>query len=1828
MMATKNLAALFVCLMALSVPTMVQAWTAGSVPADGVYKFTFGVDSAAEGFAVPASAVYDAQGTGYYDGTASATFTYGFLGTTDTSHTDDIPSAPSCAEPSAIDGFSVVQGQKIVLHDTNDLNGVSCVCGPAASEYLPAGASPYEGRYPVRFSMRGEERAYYAVTCTVANASSTANADVTIFSERQHIIAHHLSLAPGETRTFAWSVELAPNVYKTQGTYYDNAVNVCVVGENAALASIVVAKLPQTSGTVRGEAVANMNVGKTMWLCTDSTGTDQKNATPFFSLQNYSGVGSGLSRYAPANLSIRNQGEGGLATNANAHRNSCLLKPGDYLYVEYGHNESGIASYTNNLETYLSDVNTAGAYLVIVSPVERRTSWDSSTSTWGRSLQGIAEAGEAWVEDKIAQGARNVAFIDLNKRYNDWMNTELQRIHAVNSDVSLNAAISYYYRSAKGANVDNTHINNAGTDQAAYWVWYDALARVAAGENAAEGSAAKVQADVLKGITEGYQGKIGVGGTVDNLPWLVTDEIINAGAAPNAFWDTPVSSGFDYANDAVVANVAASTNVDGTVTISGVTMRILNPNNYYKAVIDIISADSATTNRYYSYYNYDIGGAGKVSGDLVDPNEPGFLDADKAKDDVSSADAATLTIPAGGKAEVWIAEADAGTWQVGANEPCSPKYPVEWWSEVLLDDDCSDASTWTLLTQAVTTTNVVDGALYFSTTGANADNTKKNFGYYPPCFSSGMGAGRYRITFKAKMDSGTINFQLGDSIHNTTTLFDNSKTLVSFSGTTVTSYNSTTPMVTVDENGDEQNVVNKLRWIDVDIILDRDNDRAYVSVGGSDYVEYKNAAFLPGSYSDRTWNFFGITCPGQQSSYGYIDDVKVVKLASVTYPTVTASAAPSDSAMGSVTVNDYVTNSLTVYSGNDFVVKAASADPDLYAFVCWRDADGNDVSSNATFVVEDVVADCSYTAVFREYAYDEDRVTKWDFSDFIVEGVAATANLTTNYNGLAVYLQNGDSLSGDGLYWANVGSSSGSVLVGSTGRHIEWTAPVDGIVSVVFSVSSTAATGGNGKPVYVSMQVKDADGASIGSVNATTADTDTVLQFTAVAGTTYSIYTYYYNRSSQITVKSITYTYAPVRYTATAAVGNPGLGGATVNGGAEAEVLTGKSATFVAWPVSGAYKFVNWTDGDSNAVSTEATFVTNITEDATYTANFAALEAGESVDAAVNFAQYAGDGAISGGSLVTTNGYFTIYTSDSDYGTDSITENGIYWHAPANDIYTKQGYSADQPGDYVHYMKFEPPYSGTVTIVFQADKVVDKRTLSLNITSGDLSGATKNNALASTSASTANVDFTLSYNVTAGETYWIWGASQNWSGAHNATACTISSITYTHASDLTTLTLANDSEAGAVSVNGVAGVTNCNVQKGEYVKLSVAPNAGSIFGGWKNANDEIVSEDAEIWVLAEDAISLTTTWRTANVHNFVWNPAVSSGNWNDPANWLYEGVVPAVTYPSDASQDVVIFNSAATVTLPSSATASNVWFNAASTLTGGTLTARLVDGEGAVTLSNAGFANPSNLFQTNKVAIVMTAGTTNWFNTVGTTEALGKMYIKGNISGEGCFKVQLATTRQCNAYFQGNNNDFYGDVYTSGGTVNRNVIEWSNENAAGTNAYWHIGHSYGNDNRDSFRMGASVKFGGYDGAWWDRYDNNTLTIGYLNRDSAVSIYNGVSGRANNVTKVGTANLTLGTTRIKNLTINGGSVTMPIGIAPNTLTIAAGTKIKIPGDPSWMPGTVTNLFSYTTLGGATSDTLPRYVEVLGLGKGRRAKVSVSDKTVVASIYGAPMIICVR
>jgi len=1790
------------------------AFTTANVPSDGIYRFTFGVGETQDGaIPVSANAVCDVKD----ETLESGKFSYGFLGTTDTSYIDDVPW--SLNEPRAIDGFSVVSGQKIVLRNATDANNVSCVAGPVKADYFPAGASDYEGRYPVRFAMRGEEYAYYAVTCTVANASSTANADVTLFSERSHIIAHHLSLAPGETKTFAWSVELAPNVFKTQGTYHDDCVNVCVVGENAALASLTVVKQPQTPGTVRGAAVENMNVGRTMWLCTDSTGTDQPIATPFFSLQNYAGVGSGLSRWAPANLSIRNQGEGGLATSANAHRQSCRLKPGDYLYVEYGHNEGGVTSFTNNLETYLSDANDAGAYLVIVSPVERRNSWDGATSTWGRSLQGIAEAGEAWVTNKIANGVRNVAFIDLNKKYNDWMNNELRRINGVNDDVSLNAAISFYYRSAKGANVDNTHINTAGADWAAYWVWQDALERVAAGANAEEGSAAKVQSDVLKGITEGCQLKVGVDGTVDNTPWLVSDEIINAGAAPNSFWDTPVSEGYAYVNDAAVANVDATANADGTVTITGVTMRILNPNNYYKSVIEVFGESGLSQGVYYSYYNYDIGGAGKVSGDLVNPNQPGFLTSDKGKDDVSAADVESVTVPAGGKALVWIAEADAGTWQVGENAPCSAKYPVEWWSDVIFDNDCSSLDGWTVNSQAVNEYSLSDkGGIYFMSAGADAGNTKKNYGFYHQFDNAvQMTNGRYRVSFKVMMDSGHITWQLFNSLGTTTNPFNGTgTTLLDVRGTALTSYAGTAPLLTLGDEDAPQNIVNKLRWIDVDAIIDRDNDRAWVSAGGSDYVEYQNAAFLPGSYAGTTWKYFGISCESQMSSYGYVDDVKIVKLTSVEYPTVTANAT-CNPGMGSVAINGYATDSLTVYAGNDLLFKATSDDPDMYAFEGWTDAGENVVSTSPTYYVADATESISLSANFREYGHDENRVITWDFSayqgDFEVTG---TANKSVVDNGMTLYLGNGDSITGDGLRWDDVSVNKAGSVVSSHGRQMQWTAPVDGMVSVTYQASDTPQYGSNGKPQYVYMYAY-ADGTEVANSYAATANTDATLTFAVEAGKTYVLWTYIYNRHSRVVVKSITYTYAPVRYTVTAAVNNANYGSATADGAASAEVFSGREVTFVATPVSSAYRFVNWTDGEENIVSTEATLTIPVSADVAYTANFEKAAAGDAVEMRYDFAPLASSATSCTGVSTFDYGCFKFQMISGD----SIGASGATWYKVAVDDKSALGTALSETGD--HYIKFTAPYDGTVSFKTSVDSLSSKYKAALYIKAEEAASACTNSGDAKVDFTEANKVYTLSLNVTAGTTYYVWAYSWNAGAGGYSPYINILSVTYSHAPDPTTLAVANgDAQAGTVTVNGASITEAIDVQKGEYVHLVATPNAGGLFGGWKNDSEEVVSTETDFWLCVEEATSLTATWRTVNTHSFTWNWNVAEGDWNDPANWLYEGGVPATTCPNDAAEDYATFTSPATVRLTEAAAAKEVWFNADVTLTGGTLAAQLVttyNNQGKVTLSNAGFANPNGCGITVSNDMVMAQGTVNWINQYETSAQ-----IYGGFKGTGTIRLYNADNNYHGAKLRGDNREFAGEVIFSGGS-GRRYQYWADSKATSSNATWTVesGAPTYVKNADGDMVGGSgtYYFGCYNGTWWKQnYANNyTMEIGALNIDSRIDFY--TFAKEPNVTKVGSAKLTLGTQCLKDLNVKGGTVNLVIGTGIDTLTMVADTCLEISGDAAWTDGTVTNLFSYTTLSVATSTTLPQQVEVTGLAEGLVAKITVEDNTVTATIEAA-------
>lgn len=115
---------------------------------------------------------------------------------------------------------------------------------------------------------------------------------------------------------------------------------------------------------------------------------------------------------------MSNQGDGGIASNDTSHY-ACAkaaFKEGDYLYVEYGHNDTSTDSYKTNLERYYTDCHAAGVKMIVVGPIDRcqPKQFNSETGEWTSTLSGYSNAGKEFVDVKIAAGAEDIAFVDGN----------------------------------------------------------------------------------------------------------------------------------------------------------------------------------------------------------------------------------------------------------------------------------------------------------------------------------------------------------------------------------------------------------------------------------------------------------------------------------------------------------------------------------------------------------------------------------------------------------------------------------------------------------------------------------------------------------------------------------------------------------------------------------------------------------------------------------------------------------------------------------------------------------------------------------------------------------------------------------------------------------------------------------------------------------------------------------------------------------------------------------------------------------------------------------------------------------------------------------------------------------------------------------------------------------------------------------------------------------------------------------------------------------------------------------------------------------------------
>jgi len=183
----------------------------------------------------------------------------------------------------------------------------------------------------------------------------------------------------------------------------------------------------------------------TLFLLGDSTVCDQ-------ALEPFNSWGQMLTRFFKPGIALANHAESGesLSSSLGAKRLDkvlSLMKPGDYLFIQYGHNDEkekgeGVGAFTTykaSLKHFVAEARKRGGIPVLITPVQRRT-FDAQ----GKITNSHGDFPEA-----VRQVAKeeNVPLIDLHamssKLYEAWGPEASPRAFAPNDGTHHNNYGSY-----------------------------------------------------------------------------------------------------------------------------------------------------------------------------------------------------------------------------------------------------------------------------------------------------------------------------------------------------------------------------------------------------------------------------------------------------------------------------------------------------------------------------------------------------------------------------------------------------------------------------------------------------------------------------------------------------------------------------------------------------------------------------------------------------------------------------------------------------------------------------------------------------------------------------------------------------------------------------------------------------------------------------------------------------------------------------------------------------------------------------------------------------------------------------------------------------------------------------------------------------------------------------------------------------------------------------------------------------------------------------------------------------------------------------------------
>lgn len=204
-----------------------------------------------------------------------------------------------------------------------------------------------------------------------------------------------------------------------------------------------------------------------IYLAGNSTVTDQNN-------EPWASWGQMFTRFIIRGISVANYAESGEALHSFFHAKRLekvlsLIKPGDYLFIEFAHNDQkrkgdGIGpwgSYSNYLRQYIDSARNKGATPILITSMHRRN--------FNEQGEIINTLGDYPAAMRAIAKEKNVALIDLNE-----MSKDLYEAWGVEG--SKKGFVHYPANTFPGqdeALKDNTHFNNYGAYHIAMCILWD-----------------------------------------------------------------------------------------------------------------------------------------------------------------------------------------------------------------------------------------------------------------------------------------------------------------------------------------------------------------------------------------------------------------------------------------------------------------------------------------------------------------------------------------------------------------------------------------------------------------------------------------------------------------------------------------------------------------------------------------------------------------------------------------------------------------------------------------------------------------------------------------------------------------------------------------------------------------------------------------------------------------------------------------------------------------------------------------------------------------------------------------------------------------------------------------------------------------------------------------------------------------------------------------------------------------------------------------------------------------------------------------------------------